>query len=898
MDTAYATIRQYMGEKSKKTRQFLLLIVGVVCLLAVVSAAVWLAVTADKRAFEQEATKTTEDIAKDHKKGTEKTYYVDEKKDDDSEATQGAVTVDESGDVRYAYVTNGRYAASMAPKKQPSDDTKFVVSEPPRQSIGTPFTIVPPTGQLNSGSTYQVLLLKNPEYSGELNDVRYVMSRSDDKLGIDAEVWATASKLSTSTQLLTISPTPGNMYMHLRATAGGTSAEFVSSPIHVAIDESARTAELASYINREITTKNRPQTTDTRIDTDFIQPWMYSHASEATIVKDLKVLKRAGYSNIIMQSLASTTGGKPGDPLHIKSVWYETNALAQYKNADTVTYDMLGKLFSAANRVGIGVYLGGSDNEQWWNESDVKNQAWADANATFENALYEDLHNKYANNPAFKGWYWTPELYSNPSNLEQHWSKYLNNVLAGFAQYGDTSPLVISPFLSSHLYVDEATWRSNWNTFIDSTNFRPGDSVALQDNLMVAELSVDEIIARWNIVKDGVDRKPGLQFQINVENFFDGRQGKTENFTKQLEIASRFASALTSFSYTHYYSPIRTVSSQSQPDASYDDKYRDFNGIDTSNDVPITALSAPQRGSVYVDAEGREAPLPAGFSVSSEQDERTIRTGLVVRDAAGNEFVWVPVSDWQTRAKKYQYTNDEYAKVYYSRYLGSSSSIDDSTTGPMPAGVASEQAQILRYSGFYVGRYESSYDYNQNDPRVRVRQVTDQNADPAFSWDYADSAIYTGRLWNNISSIDATQKASQMAAQYGYDASLKTGLVTGTQWDTYLKWVHSNDASFTMVNDGRSWGNYSDSIGNAATGNYASGELRGTGTNQYWQANNVFDVAGNLAEWTNETTGSGETNIRSNGYTGNGIYGNAAYALPSGPYRFPHVGFRVVLYVE
>ena len=182
-----------MGEKSKKNWQFLLLIVGVVCLLAIVSAVVWLTVTVDRRAFEEEATKTTEDIAKDHKKGTEKTYYVDEKKDDDSEETQGAVSVDESGDVRYAYVTNGRYAASMAHKKQPSDDTKFVVSEPQRQSIGTPFTIVPPTGQLNSGSTYQVLLLKNPEYSGELNDVRYVMSRSDDKLGIDAEAWATAS---------------------------------------------------------------------------------------------------------------------------------------------------------------------------------------------------------------------------------------------------------------------------------------------------------------------------------------------------------------------------------------------------------------------------------------------------------------------------------------------------------------------------------------------------------------------------------------------------------------------------------------------------------------------------------------------------------------------------------
>ena len=37
-----------------------------------------------------------------------------------------------------------------------------------------------------------------------------------------------------------------------------------------------------------------------------------------------------------------------------------------------------------------------------------------------------------------------------------------------------------------------------------------------------------------------------------------------------------------------------------------------------------------------------QAVIPAGFKVSTEDGENTISGGLVIIDADGNEFVWVP----------------------------------------------------------------------------------------------------------------------------------------------------------------------------------------------------------------------------------------------------------------
>ena len=39
------------------------------------------------------------------------------------------------------------------------------------------------------------------------------------------------------------------------------------------------------------------------------------------------------------------------------------------------------------------------------------------------------------------------------------------------------------------------------------------------------------------------------------------------------------------------------------------------------------------------------APIPKGFTVSTNANENKISEGLVIQDSEGNQFVWVPVND-------------------------------------------------------------------------------------------------------------------------------------------------------------------------------------------------------------------------------------------------------------
>ena len=69
-----------------------------------------------------------------------------------------------------------------------------------------------------------------------------------------------------------------------------------------------------------------------------------------------------------------------------------------------------------------------------------------------------------------------------------------------------------------------------------------------------------------------------------------------------------------------------------------------------------------------------------------------------------------------------------------------------------------------------------------------------------------------------------------------------------------------------------SWGNCYDSIGNALVD---SGEVRFTGTSEYWKSNNIYDLAGNVGEMTQENY-STENNIT---IRGDSCYNDDSYSI-------------------
>ncbi|MDD2377204.1 MAG: hypothetical protein PHO88_07085, partial [Clostridia bacterium] len=217
--------------------------------------------------------------------------------------------------------------------------------------------------------------------------------------------------------------------------------------------------------------------------------------------------------------------------------------------------------------------------------------------------------------------------------------------------------------------------------------------------------------------------------------------------------------------------------------------------------------------------------------------------------------------------------------------------ISYSTTsdGSILSSTVDENTQVTNYGGFYIARYESMFDYNSGSIRVASKVSTNKTTS---NWSTTRNATYNGYLWNFINYTDAKTYSENMAASYSYDASkVKSGLVTGTEWDTAMKWIQNASISVT---DSRTWGNYPDSISPANVGN---GSLQISGYSNNWKAKNIYDLAGSTWEWTNENYSLGHLN-RGGSYNFSGSTYPAAYRdYDSGTNAEDCIGFRVGLYV-
>ena len=168
--------------------------------------------------------------------------------------------------------------------------------------------------------------------------------------------------------------------------------------------------------------------------------------------------------------------------------------------------------------------------------------------------------------------------------------------------------------------------------------------------------------------------------------------------------------------------------------------------------------------------------------------------------------------------------------------------------------------------GFYIGRYEASEEAG--------KVATKKDKKP----------------WNNISQEQALEN-TKTETMYP-DSDFTSTLLTGAAWDRTLCWLYETGEKsiVEIVGDSKSWGNYSDDEdGNNGIVNTGSARTI---------ANNIYDLAGNLSEWTTEAN---YTTLRV--YRG-GDYGSSGSNIPaSSRYDFSpsdgygRIGFRPALFL-
>ncbi len=192
------------------------------------------------------------------------------------------------------------------------------------------------------------------------------------------------------------------------------------------------------------------------------------------------------------------------------------------------------------------------------------------------------------------------------------------------------------------------------------------------------------------------------------------------------------------------------------------------------------------------------------------------------------------------------------------------------------------QESVNTYGGFYIARYEAG-DGDANGTR---RSSSSSNSNTVVS---KKGAI----VYNYISPPDSITRAESMYAG-------KSKLISGAGWDRTLNWLIETKAKTeneVFVNSS-SWGNYNDSTGNAKTNSGGGNMNYTTGRNEAWKANNIYDLVGNVDDWTTEARSSDERVFRGGDCFDNGSGDPAGLRSGSDSDNSNDlIGFRPALYL-
>ena len=245
-------------------------------------------------------------------------------------------------------------------------------------------------------------------------------------------------------------------------------------------------------------------------------------------------------------------------------------------------------------------------------------------------------------------------------------------------------------------------------------------------------------------------------------------------------------------------------------------------------------------------------PIPKGFTYK----EGTKDTGLVIQDGNCNEFVWVPA------------TESTYAKDI--SFLGAKPTGDDT----LPNGITDETADVVKYGGFYIGRYEAGIPEGDTSPSNKTGTPVSKKG---------------ATVWTNIDYTNAKASAESMIS----NEYVQTSLLTGKAWDTTCHFIEDSVSSLT---DSRTYGNYANSLSPANVTGYGSKHV--SGFSDKWSVKNIYDLAGNVWEWTNEVYGSFRV-IRGGFYSISGDNDPVSYRHSiSTSDNLVNVGFRSRLYIK
>ena len=246
--------------------------------------------------------------------------------------------------------------------------------------------------------------------------------------------------------------------------------------------------------------------------------------------------------------------------------------------------------------------------------------------------------------------------------------------------------------------------------------------------------------------------------------------------------------------------------------------------------------------------------IPKGFAAINENGadwgtETGYQKGLVITDevtdgeSTGNEFVWVPVDGEIVKFERVEW-NNEYG-------LDASDCLET-----VPTEITTS---VITNGGFYIARFEAGIAENMPQEKLSSdSSVTYGNGmykpvskQGAIVWNY----IQWGDINNDTNPGNgAVTVARNMYLAEDTNYGVTSTLIYGVQWDTALKFIGVYDIGEEnydiYATDSTGMGNYSGTSG--ADDIASTSEPAECGAREGFRQKNIYDMAGNVWEWTME----------------------------------------------
>ena len=331
--------------------------------------------------------------------------------------------------------------------------------------------------------------------------------------------------------------------------------------------------------------------------------------------------------------------------------------------------------------------------------------------------------------------------------------------------------------------------------------------------------------------------------------------------------------------------------------------------------VPV-GTKASKNGTINGEAGDSNNPtIPKGYipidtatsawgDGSSAPSQDSVNHGLVIKDEKDNEWVWVPVPDITVMcdtSNTTEYTlcgttgdkavtTNKYSKTITIGTDSNKTTISRTTPGTTTWGSCREPDLVAGSNGAFLDAKEEYY-------KAILGFESKEKMAEAFVSDYNEmltsiekyGGFYIGRYELSEAGVQKDKETLTKTNWYNLykkctelkaSDKVKTQMIWGCQWDVTMNWLISSGAktSNEVNKDSRSWGNYSDSKENAkvtvteedGTTTNKYGRKQNTGYSEYWKANNIYDLAGNCFEWTQEADSTDDRANRGGYYDNNG----------------------------